>query len=382
LSIIVTSAAPFVGCFAIPAIVALGCSAMMLNAYVARRTIWREMVGTTKIEWADFTFNPWQGCTKVSPGCDHCYAERWAARSGLVQWGDAPRRRSSEAYWRQPLKWNDQAARDGVRRRVFCASLADVFDNQVPAYWRRDLFELIRATAWLDWLLLTKRPQNIKPMLDAMADPFWDAWPWPHVWFGTTVENQDEAQRRIPHLLAAPAAVRFLSCEPLIEAVRVDDIAGAKPLDGLLWLPRPRSAGLHAFAHSKIDWVIAGGESGPNARPMHVAWARSLRDQCRDAFVPFFFKQWGEWIDADAWFDVIRRGTDILHVADASIGRIEPWQPAHPLNFTDAALLAQMTGGRRVEHRSDGTTALRVGKKAAGALLDSVLHRAFPVSRV
>src|SRR5205814_2553649 len=127
------------------------------------------MAQNSKIEWTDHTFNPWVGCTNVSPGCDHCYAESWSKRSGLVKWGNSPRRRTSEAYWRAPSKWQGGAAafqaKYGRRQRVFCASLADVFDNKAESEWRSDLFKLIAATPSLDWLLLTKRPQNIKKML-------------------------------------------------------------------------------------------------------------------------------------------------------------------------------------------------------------------------
>lgn len=223
----------------------------------------------SKIEWTDHTFNPWIGCQKVSPGCDHCYAEaqdaRW--RPTDTRWGPhAGRTRTSAANWRKPLAWDRAAHQTGTRPRVFCASLADVFDNHasIATEWRADLWQMIRATDDLDWLLLTKRPQNIAKMLP----PDW-ADGWPNVWLGTTVENQTEADRRIPHLLAVPAAVRFLSCEPLLGPV---DLMGA---------------------HG-IDWVICGGESGPGARPMQAVWARSLRDQCASAGVAFHFKQWGE----------------------------------------------------------------------------------------
>ena len=149
-------------------------------------------MGQTKIEWCDYSFNPWVGCTKVSPGCDHCYAEGWAKRTGQSSLWNGDRRRTSETNWRQPLKWNKAAASDGRRRRVFCASVADVFDNQVPEQWREDLFKLIAATPDLDWLLLTKRPQNIQRFLP------WgpSAAPWRNVWLGTTVENQEEMARR------------------------------------------------------------------------------------------------------------------------------------------------------------------------------------------
>lgn len=236
------------------------------------------MGADTKIEWCDHTFNPWVGCTKVSPACDHCYAEAWAKRSGHPELWTGQRRRTTDANWREPGKWAARARAEGVRQRVFCASLADVFDNQVPDEWRHDLFRLIWDTRdALDWLLLTKRPQNIADMIEAATAgtaPLW-AWPWPNVWLGTTVENQPEADRRIPHLLAVQARVHFLSCEPLLG-----------PIDMTSWLDQEPS----------IGWVIAGGESGgPSARPAHPDWFRSLIRQCRAADIPFFFKQWGDW---------------------------------------------------------------------------------------
>jgi protein gp37 len=225
------------------------------------------MAENTAIEWATHTFNPWTGCTKVSPACDFCYAEAWAKRAGRPELWQGERKRTTEAYWRQPLKWDRAAQAAGRRDRVFCASLADVFDNQVPERWRDDLWHRIEQTPNLDWLLLTKRPQNIAKMLPGArigTRPWGDG--WPNVWLGTTVENQAEAERRIPHLLAVPAAVHSLSCEPLLEDLTGIDLTG-------------------------IDWVIVGGESGPKARPMQEAWAESLRDQCRAAGVAFFMKQ-------------------------------------------------------------------------------------------
>ncbi len=228
----------------------------------------------TAIEWCHHTFNPWVGCTKVSPACDHCYAEGWAKRTGHPELWQGERRRTSASNWHQPIKWNRAAAAAGVRRRVFCASLADVFDNQVPPEWRADLWMLIHATQHLDWLLLTKRPQNMRDMVP-WADPPSD--PWPNVWLGTTVENEQEAERRLPHLLSLPACVRFLSCEPLLA-----------PIDLNRWLLDEHG---DPYLCPSIHWVICGGESGVGARPMHPDWARSLRDQCAAAGVPFFMKQ-------------------------------------------------------------------------------------------
>ncbi len=209
-----------------------------------------------------FTFNPWVGCTALSPACDHCYAEALVKRWG----GDfATRRRTASANWRKPLGWNRAAAAAGIRRRVFCASLADVFDNKADQAWRSDVWDLIRACPALDWQLLTKRPQNIAKMLP-------DDWGsgWSNVWLGTTVENQEEAARRIPHLLRVPATVNFLSCEPLLG-----------PVDLAAWIKR-------------LHWVIIGGESGHGARPMHSQWARDLLTQCCSTNVAAFFKQVGK----------------------------------------------------------------------------------------
>lgn len=300
------------------------------------------MGADTRIEWADHTFNPWIGCTKVSPACDHCYAETLATARLGVAWGPhAKRRRTAPSTWRQPIAWNRRAEREGRRYRVFCASLADVFDNQVPKEWRDSLWDLIANTPDLDWLLLTKRPQNIAKML-----PYCGAdegqWPWPNVWLGTTVENQAEAYRRIPHLLAVPAARRFLSCEPLLEDLDLSRIQ-ARSEDGCL------------FGGSRIDWIIAGGESGPKARPSHPDWFRSLRDQCQDANVAFHFKQWGEWLDHATALDTF--GDDDPRVGD---GR------------------SRLRDGQSGLSILDNTTMIRVGKKAAGATLDGREWREVP----
>ena len=227
------------------------------------------------IEWTDHTFNPWWGCTKVSQGCKHCYAETQSNRFNKAEWGPTGVRiKTGAANWKQPLKWNKQAKKQGTRYRVFCASMADVFEDKLDQPelndWRRDLFQLIINTPHLDWQLLTKRPENVNRMIER-ATGFSDSEMWFHaarnVWIGTSVENQETADERILHLLHIPAAVRFLSVEPLLETVAV------------------YLQGLH--------WVIVGGESGRGARPMHPDWVRSIRDQCTAAGVPFFFKQWG-----------------------------------------------------------------------------------------
>ena len=231
------------------------------------------MAKDSRIEWTHHTFNPWWGCTKVSPGCKHCYAEAWAKRTGQLVWGiSAPRRELSEAYWKQPYAWNEEARRRGTRARVFCASMADVFEDRRDLDAKRArLWPLIEATPNLDWLLLTKRPQNMRRLA-----PWADRWPQ-NVWTGTTAENQRWADKRIPLLLEVPAVVRFISAEPLLG-----------PLDLATWL-RPDRYG------RCVHWVVAGGESGPHSRPMNPEWARSLRDQCRKARTAFLFKQWGNW---------------------------------------------------------------------------------------
>lgn len=254
----------------------------------------------TKIEWTTHTWNAWEGCTKVSPGCANCYAadrdNRW--HKG-IHWGPgAPRRRTSEDYWKQPVIWNKQAGIDNPfnavthRPRVFCASLADWLDDEVPTKWRADLLDIIRRTPNLDWQLLTKRPERWRASMEAIRDSepgvvgqmagWWLDGRHPvNVWIGTTVEDQLRADERIPHLLKIPARVRFLSCEPLLGPVKIP--SAKDPCDG------------QAISYLEgIHWVICGGESGTKARPMHPDWARSLRDQCAAANVPFFFKQWGE----------------------------------------------------------------------------------------
>ena len=328
----------------------------------------------TNIEWCDSTFNPWLGCTKVSPGCDHCYAERSTpARTLGVMWGwGEPRRRTGPANWALPKRWNaahaEFFAKHGRRQRVFCASLADVFDNDVAPAWRVDLFQLIEATPQLDWLLLTKRIGNAARMFDQVARALCmldanGAARWPaNVWLGTSVVNQAEAYREVPKLLAIPARVRWLSLEPLLGPVTVfSDITGE-----LLLEPGD------SMNPGSIDWIVAGGESGPNARPMHPAWACSLRDQCAAAGVPFLFKQWGEWCDYDdgealPGTRIAREGDPEYHaLADCCEAFIsEAGDVVH-----DVADIAPDVAYRGL---------VRPGKKAAGRRLDGVLHSEWPL---
>ena len=243
------------------------------------------MAENTSIEWAHHTFNPWQGCTKVSPGCKHCYAEaldRRHLRNSEDHWGPAaPRIFASESYMRQPHAWNRKAKRAGERARVFCMSMGDLFEqHQVPLYaaiqarYRRRLYELIEQTPWLDWLLLSKRPENMTPMLPVA----WRAAPPANVWLGTSIENQATAEERLPVLLDTPARVHFVSYEPALGPVDLEKAASA-----------PEYA-----VPLQLDWVIAGDESGPGARPARRWWMASMRDQCQRLGVKFFFKQWDQ----------------------------------------------------------------------------------------
>jgi protein gp37 len=223
------------------------------------------MAENSKIEWTDHTFNPWIGCQNVSAGCDHCYAETLMdKRYGRVQWGPhGERKRTSKANWQKPLQWARSAHSFDHRPRVFCASLADVFDNKAPDFARFDLFTLIWQTAReLDWLLLTKRPENIKKMLPEDWGAGYD-----NVWLGVTCEDQSAYDRRWPILQKIPARVRFISYEPAI---------------GPLVLP---DEGPHP------DWIICGGESGAGARYMQPEWAQSIKNQCGAASIAFFMKQ-------------------------------------------------------------------------------------------
>ncbi|WP_216586639.1 DUF5131 family protein [Streptomyces brasiliscabiei] len=283
------------------------------------------MGDNTGIEWTDATFNPWWGCSRISPACRNCYAADTARR-----WGHdvfhlrGERRMLSDAYWRTPLKWNRTAQQSGTPTRVFCASMADVFEDHPQVTEARDrLWQLIEQTPWLRWQLLTKRPENIA----AMA-PWGDTWP-DHVWIGTSVENQRYAEERIPHLLKINAPVRFLSCEPLVEQISLQPYL-ADVTTG---------AGIH--------WVIAGGESGAKARPMNPTWARALRDQCDAAGTSYFFKQWGEWAPSGR-----------IAIGGSQRGHALVGDPVDEL-------------GHRVEM-------VRVGKKKAGRRLDGRLHDAVP----
>lgn len=247
------------------------------------------------IEWTRSTFNPWWGCEKVSPACAHCYAERDAKRYGKDVWGaNSQRKMMSDRYWDQPLKWNEEARKDGKPWRVFAGSMCDILEDRIDlATSQIRLWGLIQATPHLTWLLLTKRPERY-PV--AVPTP-WMTGAWPaNAWAGTTVENQEWADQRIPHLLKVPAPVRFLSAEPLLGEIDLSGWlwkSGCEPHCGArctkdMDCPMEPSGAIH--------WVIAGGESGPYARPSDSTWIREIANQCKSADVPFLFKQWGEWM--------------------------------------------------------------------------------------
>lgn len=358
------------------------------------------MAEDTHISWADDTFNPWIGCMKVGPACDGCYAEALMGMGGRMQrveWG-APgegigtRVRTAPSNWAKPKKWNREqgalleawvngGAHPGDKpapRFVFCASLADVFDNAVPPEWRRDLFDLIRATPHLTWLLLTKRPQNIAKLFAETITPELRAghqgpehlgrslWPR-NAAMGCTVVTQAEADRDVPHLLMAKMglhpAFAFLSMEPLIEAVDLTNIStmrfrGADVLNALTG----ELSGMFGEPASPLlphlDWVITGGETdqgGHKSRPQDPEWFRSLRDQCATTDTPFHHKQNGEWCEFG--------GRGIM--ADGSMNFL-----GKPDNAPN--------GWAKFGDGDDVRVVTRVGKSRSGRFIDGALHDARP----
>jgi len=322
----------------------------------------------TGIEWTDHSWSPWRGCQQVSPACDHCYAlaldRRYAPRGSAPpggwkpgegpHWGPhAPRVRTAEASWAKVRGWDRAACRAGARRTVF-PSLCDPFDNAVDPAWRADFFALMRETPNLVWLLLSKRPGNVVEMAEAAGGlP-------PNAALGCTVIDQAEADRDVPKLLDAKAYLKplfaFLSIEPMLGAI---DLTKLRP-DGPQWIDALRGMTYWwpgaAPIGPAVDWVIAGGESGPDARPAHPDWFRSLRDQCAEAGTPFRFKQWGEWAPVDLWNP--RPG--VRQIAIYRNGR-EVSDDVAP----------QDVGGQRFT---------MVGKKAAGRLLDGREHNERPAA--
>lgn len=301
------------------------------------------MAENSSISWTRHTWNPWMGCTKVSPACDGCYAEALMdKRYGKVQWGNHPRIRTGPHTWNDPMRWQRQAEKDGDRPFVFCASLADIFDNQIDPQWRADAFDVMRKTPRLVYLLLTKRPQNIIKLAQAAGGLPRNAA------IGATVEDQKRANLNVPALLEAKGVVdpafAFLSCEPLLSHIHI-----AEYLPNKLWNDLP------SWEEPELDWVITGGETdqgGHKARPTHPDWFRSLRDQCAAAGVPFHHKQNGEWVPCQA--------------------NDGEWP-------TDTSRFCRLTfSGERAD---GGWPMQKVGKKFAGRALDGVTHDDFPEVR-
>lgn len=297
------------------------------------------MAADTNIEWCDSTLNAWIGCDRISPGCDGCYAAvSTPARTMGIVWGPKePRHRTKPATRHALTLYEGRQAefhrQHGRPRRVFVSSLSDVFDNAAPQQWRNELWRDCEASPHVDKLVLTKRVGNVR----GMVPPAWmkpGGWP-AHVWLGITVVNQVEALRDIPKLLHVPASVRFLSVEPMLGPI---DLGYLDPCD------HPRRSHEDVGCWMALSWVICGGESGATARPMHPDWARSLRDQCAAAGTPFLFKQWGEYL------------------------------PVGQVRADGAEMVVPRTG----HAWDDGTTAWRIGKAAAGRLLDGREHSAWP----
>lgn len=381
------------------------------------------MAENTLIEWATHTFNPWWGCMKVSPACDHCYAERDAKRfaAGRVLWGVSSERRVfGDKHWAGPINWNDAAEASAKKRaayglpeerpRVFCASMGDWLDLDGPIAEFVRLLDTIRRTPYLDWLLLTKRIGNLRKRLQEARDyvvaatdtklrehslaewigAWLDGIPPGNVVLMITVINQAEADRDVPKLLAAPAWRRGLSIEPMLGPIDLTNTHlggghGHHEFSPILVGNALKRASTDA---PRLHWVIAGGESGPQARASHPDWYRSLRDQCAVAGVPFLFKQWGEWLPIsqqdEAFTDRLYRSNRkaALHEDQGAIDDLYgrtctvPYgvvhhdgsfhEPLEPMAFL------QGTGAM---------TTFRVGKKAAGRLLDGKLHDGYPGAR-
>lgn len=258
------------------------------------------MADRSKISWTDATWNPVTGCTSVSAGCDHCYAKRMAERfpqvhgvdERLIGFGNeiesefTPRPFSQIKFHPDrldiPLRWKKP-------RRIFVCSMGDLFHEDAKDEWIGDVFRVMEVARRHTFMLLTKRPERMKDFIDKGMDHCGRMYS-SNIWIGVTAENQAAAYERIPVLLQTPAEKRFVSVEPMLGPV---DLARGIPTEWYHYIPRnPRPS---------LDWVICGGESGPGARPMHPGWTRSLRDQCRAAGVPFFFKQWGEFAPCERW---------------------------------------------------------------------------------
>lgn len=343
------------------------------------------MSENTKIEWADATVNFWAGCTKISPACDNCYAEKMAKRLWGVQWGPGKPRKQFFGSADTLVKLDRKAKREGAKPLVFINSLSDLFDNEVDDADRADAFEAMSLCTELVFLVLTKRIGNVAPYLtrDAIAAEMFASG---RAYLGATICNQPEADRDIVKLMAVRARVRFLSVEPMLGPVDLTRYspsifaASANALTGQWkWQNGPKKQ-----ETPPLDWVIVGGESGPGARPMHPDWARSLRDQCQAAGTPFLFKQWGDWKpisqmpgnESRQWY--VSKVKAEPHESQAEIDDCYgkrctvPFTVVHPDGSThDFLAPGAWTEG--------AMQTFRIGKKAAGRLLDGVEHNGFPV---
>lgn len=328
----------------------------------------------SKIEWTDSTWSPITGCTKVSAGCDHCYAETIARRfAGTKAYPNGFEVTLRPERLDQPLRWRKP-------RKVFVNSMSDLFHDAVPDRFIGEVFSVMGATPQHTYQILTKRHRRMRSLLrrwtdhltkgcycppdqggcSAPMDVLHGRWPLPNVWLGVSVESQQWADIRIPALLETPAAVRFLSCEPLLGPVDLRNLRARNGalIDCLAGDVKTPEGEVYAACPSAISWVIAGGESGPGARPMHPDWARSLRDQCQATGVPFFFKQWGEWRPEPVYDTVSGR----FHVVmPDGRDRGVPWS-GWKLDQPDAVVME------------------RVGKGDAGRELDGRVWDEFPVA--
>lgn len=320
----------------------------------------------TGIEWADATWNPVTGCTKVSEGCENCYAETIANRfAGTPAYPNAFRVTLRPERLGLPLRWQRP-------RRVFVNSMSDLFHADVPGAYIAQVFAVMALASRHTFQVLTKRPGRMKSLLASRdfriavhdeiegrtARQHSEVWPLPNVWLGTSVETQKWADVRIQQLIETPASVRFLSCEPLLGPVRLCSCDGADyQVQRHPFLVNP-ACPLHG--QNRIGWVIVGGESGSQARPMHPNWARLLRDQCNLVGVPFLFKQWGEW----------RRAREADDPA---------YEMAHGDQFPQPWLTLESDGRLHTGAPGDGAaTVQRVGKKAVGRVLDGRVWDQYP----
>ena len=373
------------------------------------------MADQTKIEWTDATWNPITGCSIVSPGCTNCYAMALAgtrlknheSRKGLTKQVNGKHVWTGEVRFN--AQWLDQPLRWSKPRMIFVCAHGDLFSEGVPDEWLDQIFAVMALAPQHTFQVLTKRPERMREYVKTLparsgAVGKWAAWHWgaqdpdllydqvayavfsslPNVWLGVSVEDQRRADERIPILLDTPAAIRWVSAEPLLGPVDLNNICyrdndceiryGA--LMGEAWIDNSSSASAYDDGLPALDWVVAGGESGPHARPMHPDWARGLRDQCAAAGVPFLFKQWGEWTEACSEY----READGKHVEvdpDSEEGEALYNHATDRLIAIDGRLFTPET----LPNDTPARLVERVGKRRAGRMLDGIEHNAFPEIR-